>query len=43
MTQQQVRDLQLVAIEDYRKGLISRTQLINIVHLLDRKSFIHSA
>ena len=43
MTQQQIRELQLVAIEDYKKRLITRTQLVNIVHQLDRKSFIHSA
>ena len=43
MTQQQIRELQLVAIQDYRKRLITRTQLVNIVYQLDRKSFIHSA
>ena len=43
MTQQQIRELQLVAIQDYKKRLITRTQLVNIVHQLDRKSFIHSA
>ena len=40
MTQQQIKELQCVALADYHKGLISRTQLLNIVHLLDRKSFI---
>mgnify|MGYP003338946255 CR=1 FL=1 len=43
MTQQQIRQLQLTAIEDYKKKLITKEQLVNIVHLLDRKSFIHSA
>lgn len=42
MTQQQVKDLQLVALSDYHKGLLTKEQLLNIVHLLDRKSFIHS-
>ena len=42
MTQQQIKDLQVTALHDYHKGLITRTQLLNIVHLLDRKSFIHS-
>jgi len=43
MTQQQIKDLQIVALSDYHKGLITRTQLLNIVHLLDRKSFIHTS
>ena len=42
MTQREIKDLQVTAINDYRKGLITRTQLLNIVHLLDRKSFIQS-
>ena len=42
MTQREIKDLQVTALRDYHKGLISRTQLLNIVHLLDRKSFIHS-
>ena len=40
MTQQQIKELQCVALADYHKGLITRTQLLNIVHTLDRKSFI---
>ena len=43
MTQQQIRELQLVAMQDYKKKLITKEQLVNIVHLLDRKSFIHSS
>lgn len=43
MTQQQIRELQLTAIKDYQKKLITKEQLVSIVHLLDRKSFIHSA
>ncbi len=43
MTQEQIRQLQLVAIEDYKKKLINKQQLLNIVHLLDRKSFINAA
>jgi len=42
MTQQQIKELQCVALADYHKGLITRTQLLNIVHTLDRKSFIKS-
>jgi len=42
MTQAEIKDLQVTALRDYHKGLITRTQLLNIVHLLDRKSFIHS-
>ena len=40
MTQQEIKNLQVTALHDYHKGLITRTQLLNIVHLLDRKSFI---
>ena len=43
MTQQQIRELQLTAIQDYKKKLITKEQLVSIVYLLDRKSFIHSA
>ena len=43
MTQEQIRQLQLTAIEDYKKKLITKQQLLNIVYLLDRKSLIHSA
>lgn len=43
MTQAQIRQLQLTAIEDYKKKLITKQQLLNIVYLLDRKSLIHSA
>jgi vacuolar-type H+-ATPase subunit I/STV1 len=43
MTQEHIRQLQLVAMQDYKKKLITKQQLVNIVHLLDRKSFIHSA
>ena len=39
MTQQENKNLQVTALHDYHKGLITRTQLLNIVHLLDRKSF----
>ena len=42
MTQAEIKDLQVTALHDYHKGLITRTQLLNIVHLLDRKSFIRS-
>ena len=41
MTQQQIRELQLVALRDHHKGLITRTQLLNIIHQLDRRSFVH--
>ena len=41
MTQQQIKDLQVVALRDYHKGLITRTQLLNIIHQLDRRSFVH--
>jgi len=40
VTQSQIRELQCVALADYRKGLITRTQLLNIIHRLDRISFI---
>ena len=43
LTQSQIRELQLVAMQDYKKGLLTRTQLVNIVHQLDRKSVILSA
>ena len=43
MTQQQIRELQLTAIQDYKKKLITKEQLVSIVYLLDRKSFIHHA
>ena len=42
MTQQQIKDMQVTALHDYHKGLITKEQLLNIIHLLDRKSFIHS-
>jgi hypothetical protein len=42
MTQQQIKNLQLTALHDYHKGLLTKEQLLSIVHLLDRKSFIHS-
>ena len=40
MTQVQVRELQVTALRDYHKGLITRTQLLNIIHRLDRISFV---
>ena len=40
MTQQEIKSLQLQALLDHRKGLLSTAQLINIVHLLDRRSFV---
>ena len=43
MTQEHIRELQLVALQDYKKKLITKQQLVNIIYLLDRKSFIHSA
>jgi len=42
MTQSQIRELQCVALRDFHKGLITRTQLLNIIYQLDRKSFIRS-
>jgi len=42
MSQQEIKELQSIALSDYHKGLITRTQLLNIIHILDRKSFIHS-
>ena len=41
MTQQQIKEMQLIALSDHRKGLITKTQLLNIIHQLDRKSFVH--
>lgn len=40
MTQQQIKDLQLQALIDHKKGLLTTAQLVNIIHLLDRKSFV---
>lgn len=40
MTQQQIKELQCVALADYHKGLITKEQLLNIIHRLDRRSFI---
>ena len=40
MTQQQIKEMQCVALVDYRKGLLTKTQLLNIIYRLDRKSFI---
>ena len=41
MTQARITELQDVALRDYHKGLITRTQLINIINRLDRISFIN--
>ncbi len=40
MTQAQVRELQVTALSDYHKGLITRTQLLKIIYRLDRISFV---
>ena len=40
MTQQQIKELQCVALADFHKGLLTRTQLLNIIHRLDRKSLV---
>lgn len=40
MTQQQIKELQCVALVDYHKGLLTKTQLLNIIYRLDRKSFV---
>ena len=42
MTQQQIKELQTTALRDYHKGLITRDQLLNIIHKLDRRSFVSS-
>ena len=41
MTHKEIKDLQVQAIVDHRKGLLTKEQLLNIIHLLDRKSFHH--
>lgn len=38
MTQKEIKELQAIALRDFHKGLITRTQLLNIVHRLDRVS-----
>ena len=40
MTQQKIRDLQQQALVDHKKGLLTTAQLVSIIHLLDRKSFV---
>ena len=40
MTQAQVRELQVTALRDYHKGLLTKEQLLNIIHRLDRISFV---
>jgi hypothetical protein len=39
-TQQQLKDLEVQAIEDHRRGLLTREQLLRIVHRLDRISAV---
>jgi hypothetical protein len=38
MNEQTLKDLEAVAIKDHQRGLITRTQLLNIIHRLDRIS-----
>ena len=33
-----LKELELIYLEDYKKGLLTRTQLLNILHRLDRIS-----
>ena len=40
MTNEQIKELQCVAISDFHKGLITKEQLLNIIYRLDRISFI---
>lgn len=37
-TQQSLKQLEEQALHDHRRGLITRTQLLNIIHRLDRIS-----
>jgi len=37
-TTQELKDLEATAIRDYRRGLLTKTQLLNIIHRLDRIS-----
>jgi hypothetical protein len=37
-TTQELKDLEATAIRDYQRGLLTKTQLLNIIHRLDRIS-----
>ena len=37
-TAQELKDLEATAIRDYQRGLLTKTQLLNIIHRLDRIS-----
>jgi len=39
-THKQLRELEAQAIEDHRRGLLTRAQLLRIIHRLDRISWI---
>ena len=40
-TTQELKDLEVTAIRDYQRGLLTKTQLLNIIHRLDRISHIN--
>jgi len=42
MNEQTLQQLEQQALKDHRRGLITRTQLLNIIHRLDRISHIVS-
>lgn len=37
-TQHKLKELEALYLSDYKRGLLSRTQLLNLIHRLDRIS-----